>query len=203
MTAIHHNYQIICAIDIETTGLDHKNHDIVEIAIVPLDSSYLPHPGVMPLDLTLRPERMENIDYDSLARVGGTREKMAGYRLNGYDSMFAAELFESWFKLLEMPEGKRILPLAHNWPFERSFIQEWLGPKTFEYYFDGRYRDTMAFAAMMADAIDLRGGHSEYPKLNLGYLCTVLEVHNPRAHSALEDAVACAECYRRMLKRHR
>ena len=45
----------------------------------------------------------------------------------GLDPYKAADLFDEWFQKLGLPFGKKILPLAHNWPFEQAFLSRWLG----------------------------------------------------------------------------
>ena len=41
--------EIIAAIDLETTGLDPHYHDIIEIAIQPLDEAFEPSSDIPPL----------------------------------------------------------------------------------------------------------------------------------------------------------
>jgi DNA polymerase III epsilon subunit-like protein len=97
---------------------------------------------------------------------------------------------------------KKILPLAHNWPFEAAFMRKWLGTRTFEDFCFG-YRDTMALANALNDIADFANDPWPFPKVSLTYLCSQLKVENTNPHDALGDAVATAECYRRLVTRYR
>lgn len=194
----HWNNSILCAIDLETTGLDPRKHDIVEVAIIPLNSEIMPIKQIMPFNVIIKPGRPENIDYDNLTKIGMTRKRISDYMLNGHDSFYAAELLEKWFNKLQMPERKQIFPLAHNFPFEYSFLRDWLGPLNYESMFDGRFRDTMALANALNEMADLRARPVPFEKVNLSYICNKLGIERSREHYALEDAMVTAECYRRM-----
>ena len=51
---------IIAAIDIETTGLDPLYHDIIEIAILPLDGEFEPRADILPFVARIRARRPQN-----------------------------------------------------------------------------------------------------------------------------------------------
>jgi DNA polymerase III epsilon subunit-like protein len=67
------------------------------------------------------------------------------------DKYTAADLFLDWVEKLDMPERKRISPLAHNWAFDREFIKDWLCPTAFDEIIDGRYRETKGAATLISD----------------------------------------------------
>ena len=93
------------------------------------------------------------------------------------------------------------MPIAHNWVFDREFIIDWLDIKGFEMYFDPRYRDTMAVSLFENDKAEMRGEmHHPYPKNNLQYLCSQLKVEREKSHTALDDCVATAEVYRKLIQ---
>ncbi len=194
----HVNGNMICSIDVETTGLDWNKHDIIEIAVIPLDNQYQPQKTVMPFCLTMRPRRPENVQMDAL-RVN--RQEYTKILTNSLDAMRVADLFVEWFEKLNLGLGRRISPLAHNWVFDREFIKDWLGPLTFELIFDGRYRDTQVAAAYANDVADMNSRPCPYPKINLSYLCTQLKIDHSDAHRALPDARVTAEVYREMVMR--
>ena len=45
---IHLNGNILCAVDVETTGLEVGFHEIWQIAVLPLDSNIKPNKDILP-----------------------------------------------------------------------------------------------------------------------------------------------------------
>ena len=196
MGQINLNGHLLCAIDTETTGFDPKKHEIIEVAIVPLNSDCRPMEGVLPLHLYLRPDKVENIEPDALTT---TKLKLADVLKRGIDPFKAADIFEEWFERLGLPEGKKIEPLGHNYGFDKAFLKAWLGDLSYEHFFHFMDRDTMTSALFQNDHAIFHAERCPFPKVNLIYLCSQLDVKHTKAHTALNDALVTAECYRRML----
>ena len=193
------NGNILCAIDTETTGLDPDIHEIAEICILPLDSNIQPVKDILPFNLKLKPFKPH------LAQTGAmTINKLNLEELcrTGFDQIRAIDLLEKWIEKLRVPVGKKISPLAHNWPFDMSFIIKWVGVDFFNMYFDHRYRDTLAAALYENDRAVFHANQCRYPLLRLSELARQTGVEFGRdafrAHTALGDCVAVAELYRRM-----
>lgn len=197
-SAIHLNGNILCAIDVETTGLRAGYHDIFQICILPLDSNFKPSKTVLPFYTEMLPRRPENTDPKAISL---NKTEYAQLLINGLDSDRVADLLIEWFDKLPLPIKKNIIPLAHNWVFDRGFILDWLGHETFEHIFAPMYRDTMVAASYDNDRADFHVTQIPFPKVNLKYLCSQLKVENQRHHDALADCVATAEVYRRMVLR--
>lgn len=193
---VHLNGNLLCAIDVETTGETVGHHEIWQIAILPLDANIKPLTTIMPFYLELKLRRPENIDHKAI-KVG--RLDFARFQLRAIDSMKAVDLFEDWFERLELPLGRKIVPLAQNWVFDRGFVEEWMGPAHFQRYVHFHYRDTMSTALFMNDRADAFNEKVPFPKVGMEYLCNIFRVKNAKAHDALQDCVATAEVYRRML----
>ena len=193
------NGNLLCAIDVETTGVERGVHDIIEIAILPLDNHYNPSREVRPFHLTMKPRRPENINLDALSV---NRAKLADIMTNSLDCDKVADLLVEWFERLNLGMNKRISPLAHNWPFDRDMILEWIGPKTFELIFDGRYRDTMSLALSMNDLAEEIGELCPYPRVTLSVLAGRFHIEKSDSHNALPDCRITAEVYAAMMKRH-
>ncbi len=194
---IHLNGNLLCVVDVETTGLDPAQHDVIQIAVLPLDSEIKPLKTVYPFYMNMKPKRPENIDWKA-ATV--TKLNMAQLINSAIDPWTAVDLFEEWFRKLNLPVGRKIMPLAHNWPFDRQFILEWLGgPRSFEYFFHHHYRDSMCASLYLNDRAEQHIDHIPIPKVSLEYCCTVFGVQNLKAHDALQDCITTAEVYRRML----
>jgi len=198
LSATHLNGNLLCAIDVETTGIIPGYHDIIQLAILPLDASIKPlkMQGIRPFYLEIVPKLREHND----PRASGvTHLQLAEIIARGVTPDDAEELLRGWFEKLGLPENKKISPLAQNWPFDRSFIMEWLGQSMFEELFDGRYRDTMSAALFCNDMSDWKAEEIPYKKVNLGYLASTLKVEQIKAHDALSDCVTTSEVYRRMM----
>lgn len=197
---IHLNGHILCAIDIETTGLDPKVHEIYEIAIIPLKGDLKPDPTIRPLDILIKPDNDTDIDWAGMSKTGN-KDVVHNALMRGTDKFTAADYIVEWFEKINLPESKRLVPLAQNWAgIDKIFITEWLGPLTFEQIFHFHYRDTMTTALYINDRADAHNERIPFPKVNLQYLCSQLGIErNGRAHRALDDALVVAEVYKKLL----
>ena len=193
----HLNGNILCAIDVETTGLQPYFHDLIQICVLPLNSELRPLEGTIPFYTEVVPKRPYNFDpkASSVNKLDACR-----IQTQGLDADRAADLFDEWFNKLGLPFNKQISPLAHNWPFDLQFITDWLGWHNVQRYFSGHYRDLMMAGLYENDKADFNSHPYPYPKHRLSYYCSQLKVTNPNAHDALGDCVATAECYRRVVK---
>lgn len=201
--ATHFNGNLVCSIDIETTGVKPGYHDIIQLAVLPLDSQFrilkvmADGTKVYPFEILIKPERPENIDQDAMSV---NRLQMSEIMAHGLESFTAIDLLNDWFKKLHLPYNKRIMPLAQNWVFEYGFLKAWLGPDMFAEIFDARYRDTMVSSLYLNDRADFHHERYPFPKNKLSYLASQLKVEQIKAHEALSDCVTTAEVYRRMMR---
>jgi DNA polymerase III epsilon subunit-like protein len=192
---IHLNGNILCVFDCETTGTDPYKHDIWQICCMPLDFK-LKSTGT-PFEVLLKPRNVENRDPSAITKKNFNRAL-----LTGMDYEIASSLFIEWVERLNLGFKKRIVPLAHNWPFDRGFIIEWLGQETVDFYMDSRYRDTMVISSFIADVCDHNAERVPFPKVNLRAVCRNLGVEwdDGSAHDAVYDAFKTAEVYRKLIK---
>lgn len=197
---IHLNGNVLCAIDIETTGLDPDKNEIYEISILPLDFKIEPRTDILPFDTILQPQKVDNIDWEGM-RKNNNQEAVVKACTKGLDPYTAADCLVDWFSRLKLPEKKKIVPLAHNWAgIDKIFIQKWLGPLTFDSIFHFHPRDTMLAALYLNDRADALVEQVPFPKVNLSYLTTVLKIETfGRSHTALEDCVNTAKVYKKLL----
>lgn len=194
----HLNGHLLCAIDTETTGLKAGYHDIWQVAIVPLGADIRPIKSVMPFCMDIRikfPDRIEKNAIKIRNAEFATRQEHA------IEPYTCADLFDTWFDRLKLPMYKKIVPLAQNWLFDRGFLIEWLGETSFDHSFYHIFRDTMIAAAFDSDLCDFKSDPILFMQYSLGTLCKRLDVTNHKPHDALQDALATAEVYRRMLLR--
>ena len=193
---IHINNNILCAVDVETTGLEPGYHDIYQISILPLGPDLKPITSIIPFYIDMQVTNPDRIDKKA---VKMNREQFAIKQQRALDPFSGADLLDQWFERLNLPAYKKIMPLAQNWPFDRSFITHWLGKENFEYTFSPLYRDTMVISQFHTDLMDHRGEPIVFPQYNLQYLCQKLGIKNQKPHDALQDCIATAEVYRRLL----
>jgi len=193
----HLNGHLLCAIDTETTGTDPRKHEVIQVAVIPLDGLLQPDAARLPFLLDMAPNRPENADP---AAMDCNRRRLAELILRAVDQDKGCDLFVEWVERQKLGFNKRIMPLGANWPFDREMIKEWLGPKTFEMCIDSQFRDVQSTAVFLNDLASIRGLPYPYPKVNLGYLCNQLRIERTSAHDATDDARVTAEVYRRMLQ---
>lgn len=192
---MHLNGNLLCTIDCETTGLDYYKHNIWQFTCLPLDYRLDQHKEIGPFDIKLRPETGV---FDTRAL---SKKSFDDALIHGIPQEVGANLFHEWFERLPLGHKKRICVLGHNWPFDREFIRHWLGPDSFEYYFDPRYRDTMALGAAINDGCDFSADRVPFPALKLSSMCyrLGLEWDTKCAHNSLYDAVKTAKLYKKLI----
>lgn len=191
------NGNLVCAVDVETTGLKVGIHDIWEMCVLPLDLNYKPNKAYKPWNHRYRIKRPENVEDGALRLTGMAK---ADLMVTGIDPWKAADDFEVWFDKLSLKPGKKIIPLASNWPFDREFIKEWLGQSTFDYVFHGHYRDTQPIASFIQDRADHQREAFPFGRIGLASLCEKLGIDNGGPHRALYDCMASAEVYAALLR---
>lgn len=198
----HWNGNQVCAIDIETTGLDPHWHEIIQLAIIPLDSEFKPRKDILPFDIFIKPLYPERIDPESFKVHKKTLIQVQQF---GFDPETAKDLLEEWINKLGLPLNAsgfnrcKIIPLGHNYlAFEYGFIRRWLSIDQYEEWFHFHPRDTMIAALYLNDHAAFHAEKVPYPKVSLSYLCNLLNVELLTAHDALSDAVATAEIYRKL-----
>lgn len=192
----HLNGNLLAAVDFETTGRRPGHHEIVQIAVVPLDSDIRPTKDIRPFYTNIRPKYPERIEKDAFRINGIDVEQLLLY---APESERVADLLVEWFDRLELPQNKVLVPLVQNWAFESSFMKAWLGVDLVDRLFHSHARDPMLLAVMMNDIAAFRGEDLPFNKVGLGSLCNRLNVVNQNAHNALADCYATAEVYRAML----
>ncbi len=190
------NGNMMAAIDYETSGRRPGFHEIIQIAIIPLNSDLRPIPGIPAFRNLVKPEHPER------------QEKGAGYVhgldinelvLHAPESDRVKDLLFEWFNKLDLPFGKKLTPLAQNWPFECGFTKAWLGIEDTDAIFHSHARDSMQLALNINDRAAFMGAKIPFARVGLKSLCAKLGIDNQRPHDAYYDALAEAEVYRALL----
>lgn len=199
---VHWNGHQLVAIDVETTGLIPWWHEIIQLCILPLDSNCEPRKDVPHLDLWIAPEHPERVDPKAMSV---NRLKLANIVNRGHDREKAKDLLTEWVDRLGLPytdwgNRKRLLPLGHGVSIDKFFIMHWFGHENYSTIFDGRDRDTMIAANYLNDRAGMHAEKIAYAKVNLTWLCKQLGVRLERAHNAVDDCVATAACYKKLIE---
>jgi DNA polymerase III epsilon subunit-like protein len=187
---------VLAAVDVETTGRRAGYHEIIQIAILPLNNDIRPLDGVRPFYTTVQPLFPERADACS-TRVHHIN--IADIVLHAPDPGRVQDLLLEWWRKLDLPVGKCLIPLAHNWAFESGFLKAWLGVDLAGEIFHSHARDAMLHALSLNDRAAFRGEKPPFSYVGLKSLCKHFKVTNTNPHDALADCVAEAEVYRAML----
>lgn len=180
-------YHNLAFIDVETTGLDPAKHELIELGCVVVRQ--VPQKGkgaamevLHEVDLKIKMEHPELADKESLMINGYTPEKWKD----------ALPLMEAMEQFAEKVRGATFV--AHNLLFDYGFVEAaWKksGVKNPMHY---HKLDTIsiAFAKLYDDP--------KVEKFSLRFLCEYLGVENKNAHTALSDARATFEVYKKLLE---
>jgi len=187
---------MLAAVDFETTGRRPGHHEIIQMAILPLDNDIRPMQGVRPFYTTVQPLHPNRADPNS-TRVH--KLNIAELTLHAPDPGRVQDMLIEWWKELDLPVGKCLVPLAHNWSFESGFLKAWLGVDLACEIFHSHARDAMTYALSLNDRAAFRGEKPPFGYVSLTSLCRHFKIHNSRPHDALADCIAEAEVYRAML----
>ena len=111
-----------------------------------------------------------------------------------------ADWLFDWFMALKLPFKKSLVPLAHNWAFESSFLKAWLGVEQTDMLFHSHASDGMLYAISAERQAAFAGEPVPFPRVGLGSMCAKLGIVNTNPHDALADCIAEAEVYRTLLR---
>lgn len=173
-------------IDLETTGFNPDKHEIIEIGCVL--AKHVRREGKGPeleiideFDIKVKPERLQDADPDAL--------DVNGY--NDADWLFASDLKSALESLSERAQGANML--AQNVSFDAGFL-------------DKAFRVTGVENKMRRHKLDLLSMYfAKYyddmtiQRYSLASMCEHFGIENSKAHTALSDAKAAYEVYKKLL----
>ena len=186
----------LCAVDVETTGTLPGWHEIIQIAVLPLNQHLEPDPEKKFFYMNIYPDHPERISAGATRKHGITLESLEGCPTQDQ----AVELFHEWFQKLGLPFKKRVVPLCHNWAFERSMLIPWLGEDGFNELFQSTARDTMTLSSSIDDLYAWHGRKPPFGWVSLGNMCKRFDIELDNAHDALADCVATAKLYASIMR---
>jgi DNA polymerase III epsilon subunit-like protein len=188
-------YNLMAAVDVETTGRMPGYHEIIQIAVQPLDSEMAP--CTQPFYLKIAPEYPERVEKEA-STVHGI--DIAELVQTAVSQSRAADMFDEWFQSLDLPYRKSLVPLAHNWAFEAGFLKAWLGYESFNQIFHPHPRDSMLFGIALNDRAFFQGDPAPFNSVSLKAMCDKMGIPVIKSHDALADALAEAKLYKALLQ---
>jgi DNA polymerase III epsilon subunit-like protein len=192
---IHFNYNVLAAVDVETTGEQPDYHEIIQAAVVPLDGNLDPLPS-SPFYMNIKPEHPERANPDAMRSHGIT---IASLEICPTQDQVADCLTE-WFRSLMLPFDRRLIALTQNGQFDVPFMKAWLGERRYHDYFCFNGRDTMQYALSLNDAAVWKNQPIPFNGVGLKSLAEKLGVKLENHHDALADCLATAKVYRELLR---
>jgi len=194
---VHLNGHLMTAIDLETTGTQPGYHEIVQIAIVPLDADFQPLQEARPFYTLVKPEHPERASAGAKHKHKIPMERLM---MEAPPQDKVKDWLVEWFEALRLPFKRCLVPLAHNWAFESSFLKAWLGVPMVDQLFHAHARDSMLYAVAINDRAACNAEPVPFPSVALGSLCNKLNIVNTNPHDALADCITGAKVYRTLLR---
>lgn len=181
--------------DIETTGEIPDYHEIIQVAIVPLDDNLDPM-DISPFNMYIRPEFPGRAVPAAMKSHGISMEELEVHP----NKVQVADCLHEWFRALKMPFDKRFIALTQNGNFDVPHMKAWLGEHQYHDYFCFNGRDTMQYALGLNDAAAWKCQPIPFNGVGLKPLAEKLGVALDNHHDALADCLATAKVYREMLR---
>lgn len=196
----HFNNNVLCAVDVETTGTDPEKDEIVQLAILPLDSDFNPSKVIQPVNFFIKPEH----PFEYYASQGDLECGIKAIKIAcdiGIDAYTAGNLIaDVWFPRLITQKLKQIMPLAHNWIFDSAFLRKFFGNKTYELMFHFHYRDSMTVATFLNDVAGVTRQDYPFARMGLNNLINALGMERLKDHDALTDCLYTARVYQQLVR---
>lgn len=169
-------------IDIETTGRDVLKHEVIEIGCVLVRDTGSGHEIKDEFEIKIKPEHIETAEPEAL-------------RVNGYNEsewLFATTLEQAIKTLAE--KTKDAVMVAHNVGFDYSFLAVAFAKTEIENQMFYANLDTISLAVAKL------GDNPAVKRYTLRSLCEYFGIRNERAHTALADARATFEIYKKLME---
>lgn len=173
-------------VDTETTGLNPLEHEIIEIALVRVRQTW--GKGEQP-QFELIEEWSTKILPENIATANPDSLRVTGYTVNGWKD--AIPCIDAMREFATRTEGG--IMVAHNVAFDSAFIDATLARFTIENPMHYHRLDTVSMAyAVLHNTPDVG-------RYSLAELCKHFGITNTNAHSALADARADFELFKKLM----
>ena len=173
----HWNGNILCAVDIKTSGPNPEEDDLLHFAILPLNSGLELSKEDKPFFVYLKPEQ------------------------DGMESLKGIDVFDNWVDSLELKETrfgrrKKIFILSHDYDLKKPFIEKWLGYHQYNKVFDPGIRDLNTITKFLNDKAACHFNKVPYSKNELPYIARALEIEYSEKLDVLASCRVMIRLYR-------
>ena len=174
---VHLNGNLLAAIDLETTGLQAGYHEPIQIAVVPLNTTsdrWKASGRSTPPSAGVSRAAGEGVGY-----VHGLN--LEDLILHSPDAGKVADLLVEWWEKLDLPFGKTLVPLAHNWAFECEVPASLVGRRSYHHAVPRARTGRHALCTGVERQGGLHGLPCPFAKVGLGSICKHFKVSQPFA----------------------
>lgn len=202
----HFNNNLLCAVEIFTTGLTPEADDIFEICILPLDYQFIPSRRYPMFHQRVIPRFFDPATYDwkdktKYNRCFFTRDKIGASFDSGIDYNNVSYLFEKWFEKLALGYNRKIMPVVFDAGHMIAFLRDMLGCETFGYAFHPYVRDILAASLLLNDRAAFFSENFPFQKNVLTYLASHVNlpgIEDGLRHDILMRTRMIGEVYKRI-----
>ena len=193
---------VICAVDIETTGLDPFLDEILQLAIVPLDLRNSHKDSAKFANCELRKPLNIRIKALMPERMSAEARKITGLDpCEGLDVLDAMQAVNDWLRENNI---EKIIPVGHNYTkFDGPFLRN-SQAVNYDEAFSHHELDTLIIARFANKLCEFRRMEKRFSCLKLMNLAADLRVSQTDAcskpHDALSDATIAGEIFFKLLE---
>jgi DNA polymerase III epsilon subunit-like protein len=186
-----------CVIDTETNGVDLLEAIAVEISIVPLTDNFEIDTNIKPLSTLINPGE-DALDFpkaqEALAfnKIGKDTILKDGYPYDDFGGFLQGWMYANDISV--------IVPLAHNWVFDRIVMCRLLGTDMVEKLIFRRAMDSHTLAIAINDQYELFGKPKPFKQTRLTALAEQFGIKADGAHRAEFDCIMTAQVYKKLLE---
>ncbi len=173
-------------VDIETTGLDARMHEIIDIAVVRVRQTWTD--GESPR-FDLIDEWSTKIQPENIASADPASLRIAGYTVTGWTG--ATTIVAALQEFAQKTDGA--IMVAHNVAFDAGFLDTAMARYEIKNTMHYHRLDTVSMAYAVLHSTPDVGRYS------LAELCKYFGIENKNAHSALADARADFELFKKLM----
>jgi DNA polymerase III alpha subunit (gram-positive type) len=180
---MNYNGYKYCFIDVETTGVDRKHHNIFQISGTVLDCNLQ---EIESFDLRFRPFSLEHVEQGALDATGMTIDDLSSL------PMSSEQAYKSLITILSRHCNKfdkkdKMHFVAYNASFDADFMREFFAKHNDAYF--GSWFWNPSICVMLAAAWFTQRVRGAFPNFKLGTICQCAEIgwDESRAHDAQYD----------------
>ena len=195
---------VICAVDIETTGLDPSQDEILQLAIVPLDLRNSHQNSADFANCELRSPLNIRIKALNPERMSAEAQKITG--LDPYEGLNALDAKKAVNDWLRENNIEKVIPVGHNYTkFDGPFLRN-SQAVIYDEVFSHHELDTLIIARFANKLCEIRKGEKRFLSLKLMDLAAGLGILSrpgrdsqtdacSKPHDALSDATIAGEIF--------